>query len=373
MLCTIAKEVGLNTNSITYYFKKKEDIVFECLMYTIKTFESIAEIAEKEKTSQERVKCFMREFFRITTESSLGNHPRIMAFRDAKELDDPYTKIVFDAYIKMFKRVRNLLIEREITPKNKIISSLRTHFILTQAHWARIWIDSYNIDSYDKIMFYIIDIILNGLSADNYSLEQIKPSNKIMEFNAPKSRNQDFLVAAINLINEFGYGGTSIDRISASLGVTKGSFYHHIPKREDLFAECIEQTQFTVREIQKIADEENNNGLGKLVSISRALIKLNLSEQHQLLRISAWGEILDFTKPHEKIEFLREFSQNLNDLLATGMMDGSIRPTHQSIAAMMIIGMINSAISLNKWIPGVENIDIDLLYVKLIYHGLFNE
>ena len=372
-LCEIAEEVGLNTNSITYYFRKKEDLFFECLMHTIKTFEGITEIAEKEKTPQERIKCFIKEFFKAIKESVIGNHPCIMAFRDAKELDEPYTKIVFAAYINMFKRVRNLFMEEEINSKNKITMSLRTHFILNQTHWARIWTSSYSIDSYETISFYITDIILNGLAVDKEYFEKIKLSDQVSKFSIQKSPNHDFLVSAINLINEFGYSGTSIDRISANLGVTKGSFYHHIPRRENLFAECIQQTKFIVRGIQKIILEENINGLEKLVSISRALIRFNFSEQGPLLRVSAWGETLDFTDFHEKIKLLQEFNQNLNNFLAKGMMDGSIRPTHQSIAAMMIIGVINGALTLNKWIPGAENINIDFLYTKLIYCGLFKK
>ena len=45
-----------------------------------------------------------------------------------------------------------------------------------------------------------------------------------------------FLKAATRQINEHGYRGASVDRISASLNVTKGAFYHHNEAKDDLVA-----------------------------------------------------------------------------------------------------------------------------------------
>ena len=62
----------------------------------------------------------------------------------------------------------------------------------------------------------------------------------------------------------------------------------------------------------------------------------------------------------------------MQDFLAAGMMDGSIRATHQSVAAMMVVGMINGSLTLDKWVPGSENINVDVLYVKPMYYGLLS-
>lgn len=47
--------------------------------------------------------------------------------------------------------------------------------------------------------------------------------------------------AAQEQILEKGYGGTSIDAILAQTGVTKGSFFHHFPSKEDLAFAIIER------------------------------------------------------------------------------------------------------------------------------------
>jgi tetratricopeptide (TPR) repeat protein len=47
-----------------------------------------------------------------------------------------------------------------------------------------------------------------------------------------------FLTAATRLINQRGYRGASVDKISQQLNVTKGSFYHHHETKEELIGAC---------------------------------------------------------------------------------------------------------------------------------------
>ncbi|WP_159913555.1 TetR/AcrR family transcriptional regulator [Pantoea sp. 18069] len=372
MLSEVAKQVGLSTNSITYYFKKKEDLVFECLMHTVKTFDMITEMAESEKTPVERVKRFIQEFIKKLSDCAKGNYPAIMTFRDAAELDSSYTKIIFDGYKNMFRRVRGLLAEGEINSENRMILTLRTHLFLAQIQWSRIWMGSYSLENYERIQFYITDVMLNGLAVHDAPWQNNAIDRKLSEFKIPESPNHGFLVAAIHLINEAGYNGASIDRISARLSVTKGSFYHHIPSKEDLFAECMERTHAVLEGFQETVHQHQGNGLEKLGGISRALLRYHFSEQGPLLRVSAWSEISDYSNFHEKIKPLRKLLQNLTDFLAVGMMDGSVRVTHQSVASMMIVGMINGSLTLDKWVPGSENVNVDSLYIRPLYYGLLS-
>lgn len=372
MLSEVARQVGLSTNSITYYFKKKEDLVFECLMHTVQTFDMITALAESETTPERRVRRFIDEFFKKLSECANGSYPAIMTFRDAAELDSSYTKIVFDRYRNMFRRVRGLLADGPITSENRMMLTLRTHLFLTQIQWCRIWMGSYSVESHDRIRFYVIDIMLNGIASPHMPWERNVIDTKLAQFHIPESPNQGFLVAAIHLINEAGYSGASIDRISASLSVTKGSFYHHIPSKEDLFAECIERTRAVLDGYQAAVHQHEGSGLEKLGALSRALLKYHFSAQGPLLRASAWSQISDYSLFHEKIRPLRELYQNMQDFLAAGMMDGSIRATHQSVAAMMVVGMINGSLTLDKWVPGSENINVDVLYVKPMYYGLLS-
>ena len=62
---------------------------------------------------------------------------------------------------------------------------------------------------------------------------------------------ESFLMAASRQINEHGYRGASVDRISAALNVTKGAFYHHNEAKDDLVAACFRRSFGIAREAQQ--------------------------------------------------------------------------------------------------------------------------
>ncbi|MGK9797795.1 TetR family transcriptional regulator, partial [Salmonella enterica subsp. enterica] len=62
-LSDVAQDVGLSTNSITYYYRKKEDLVVACLLRTIDEMVGIAAQAGALPTPGERVAGFIRLFF----------------------------------------------------------------------------------------------------------------------------------------------------------------------------------------------------------------------------------------------------------------------------------------------------------------------
>ncbi len=49
-----------------------------------------------------------------------------------------------------------------------------------------------------------------------------------------KSARSRLLDAAVKIVREQGYGGTSVDTLCAEAGVTKGAFFHHFKSKEAL-------------------------------------------------------------------------------------------------------------------------------------------
>lgn len=370
MLSEVASKVGLSTNSITYYFKKKEDLFFECQMHTINTFDSITSQAAIGETPAERVRRFIGAFVDMQAECRAGRHPTIMSFRDFQELDASYTKVIFASYRDMFRRARDLLAEGPLQTGNRMALTMRTHLLLTLTQWARLWLAGFSTPNYMRIADYMCDVILNGVAGPNVEWGPTSLDLQLSAFDLPDSPSHGFLAAAISLINEVGYDGASIDRISARLSVTKGSFYHHIPSKEDLFAECIGRTTSVVGGMQNIVLRSQGTGFEKLGALSRALIDFHFSSRGPLLRTSAWSEIPNHVQFHDQVQPVREFIQNVTDLFAAGMMDGSLRPAHQQIGALMLVAMISGAATLDKWVPGSEKTDVTELYVRPFFEGI---
>ena len=51
MLSEVAADVGLATNSLTYYYRRKEDLAAACLLKSIEAMGSTADAASRERNS----------------------------------------------------------------------------------------------------------------------------------------------------------------------------------------------------------------------------------------------------------------------------------------------------------------------------------
>src|SRR3954467_14592877 len=60
----VARRVGLNTTSVTYYFKRKEDLAAACFEQTLARLEAMLDAALEEATPEARVDRFLAENFR---------------------------------------------------------------------------------------------------------------------------------------------------------------------------------------------------------------------------------------------------------------------------------------------------------------------
>jgi len=372
MLSEVALRVGLSTNSITYYFKKKEDLIVACLKYSIQTIIDIAKIAGQESNEVERTREFLKLFFKKMKSIAEGEHPEMISFRDIRGLEGPHKDAILAVFSDMFRWVRKLLVSGIVTSENRIPLNVRTHLLMTQIQWIRTWIGAYDPEDYDRLAEHMSDLLIGGIASSGSVWEKCALDDRLKpeKMNAGQPKN-DFLDAAITLINGAGYGGASIDRISAQLNVTKGAFYHHNLNKEELIAECAERTFSIVQRICSIAESEPITGWEKLSCVSRSLVGFHFSEHGPLLRISAWRSVGDnINTLREDVGPLNQLVSRCVDFLVEGMKDGSIRALHQPITSAIIIGMLNGATVLNLWVPEALKLDPVDLYVRPLFTGI---
>jgi hypothetical protein len=71
---------------------------------------------------------------------------------------------------------------------------------------------------------------------------------------------------------------------------------------------------------------------------------------------------------------LRQMDQvtdRFTDMIADGMIDGSVRSCDARIAGQMLMAQVNSAAELRNWVPGVTPESSVELYARPILKGLF--
>src|SRR3546814_7564882 len=55
----VARRVGLNTTSVTYYFKRKDDLAAACFEHTLDTLMAMLDEAQREPTPETRVSRYL--------------------------------------------------------------------------------------------------------------------------------------------------------------------------------------------------------------------------------------------------------------------------------------------------------------------------
>ena len=107
-LAAVAESVDLLTPSVTYYFRKKEDLAAACLLRSIAVFDDLFRAAGGESEPSSRLKACLRLYFEFRPEIALGRRPAPMQFDDIRALATPAREPVIAAY-QIFRRARACL------------------------------------------------------------------------------------------------------------------------------------------------------------------------------------------------------------------------------------------------------------------------
>jgi AcrR family transcriptional regulator len=370
-LADIAASVGLVTNSVTYYYRKKEDLATACFLRAIEVFRGIIDQAHRLGSLEARVNEFFRLHSALLADIDHGTHAPMMQFNDMRALPSPHFEVVSDAYNEMFRRLRELLRTPHTARLGRADLAARTYTVLSLAHWVRGWIDRYETDEYGRIAERVSDIVLHG-SASKGSVWSA-PSTAELGWRLTSDEDptsEAFLRAASLLVNEQGYRGASVDMISARLNVTKGSFYHHNDNKEDLISACFERSFNVTRRVLSLAETIEGSGWDRACAVTRSLARFQLSPEGPMLRLGATSALSDPQRRSEVRRTMSRLTERLAGVVVDGMMDGSVRPLHPVIAAQVASGLVNSAPSLAHWVPGITQDNVAEIYVRPMLLGI---
>ncbi len=369
-LADIAASVGLVTNSVTYYYRKKEDLATACFLRAIEVIRNVIDLA----TQKTGIEARLHEFFRLQTalfaDIDRGAHAPLMTFNDMRALPSPHFEVVSDAYNDMFRRLREMMRTPQTASLGRADLAARTYTVLSVAHWVRGWIDRYETDEYAQIAERVSDIVIHGSAAPGAVWAPSQAERDWRLTVNDDATSEAFLRAASLLVNEQGYRGASVDMISAKLNVTKGSFYHHNDNKEDLIFDCFQRTFAVIRRALSLAETIEGKGWDRACAISRSLARFQLSPEGPLLRLGATSALSDPERRSEVRRTMSRLTERLAGVVVDGMMDGSIRPLHPVIAAQVASGLVNSAGSLGHWVPSATQDNVAEIYVRPIFLGI---
>ncbi len=366
-LTDVAASVGLVTNSITYYYRRKEDLAAACYLRSLEWHAALLDAAEGREGAAEpeaRLRAFLAAYFRDLAAIEAGTQRPQVRLGDLMALPSPQSEAVFAAYNDLFRRARALFVP-ERADLGRAERAARTHLVLSVVHTARLWIDRYEPQDYGRVAERVADILLAGLAGQESGWSTAGPPL----VPAPGGPAEPFLRAATALINEEGYRGASVEKISARLSVTKGSFYHHNDNKDDLVANCFDRTFAILRAEQAAAEARGGPGWDRLTACARALVRHQLDPGGPLLRCAAVGALPDGLRAEVPAR-LRRLWERLAFPIGDGIADGSIRPVDPTIAAQVVSSAIDAACDLRRWCPTAGPDNAADLFVRPLVLGI---
>jgi AcrR family transcriptional regulator len=181
-----------------------------------------------------------------------------------------------------------------------------------------------------------------------------------------------FLVAATKLINKGSYRGASVDKISAELKVTKGSFYHHNADKDELAAACFERTFGLIEDGKRRADAAAKGGWERLWLATASLaFQQAAGEEGKMLRHYAIAAVPP-TMRGEMLARFRQIAHSFAGGVSDGVADGSVRPVDALLAARYLMVVFNAAQPLERQSPGSTD-GLMEAYVRPALLGYFVE
>ena len=367
-LADVAAHLGIVPTGVIYYFASKEDLAAACFLKTVATYSELLSQAEAVDDPAERRARFVLGYFELVRLIALGERDELTYFNDVRALNDP---AVNAAFTEMFVRVRGLLgaLPASKGPGRRALNAA-AHLVLSQLFWSVAWLPPYDPADYGRVGRILLDILEYGIGQSTSPWRPPPlPIQLVNDSSGDEVSRETFLRAATQLINEEGYRGASVEKISARLNVTKGSFYHHNDAKDDLVAACFHRTVEVMRRALRAATDLGDDGWTRLEAFANWLVEHQVTGDTPLLRTAA------LTSAPESIraEILAKFSRislSIGSLVSDGITDGSLRPVDAHIAAEMITGMINAAAELPFWAPGQSATEASDSYVRALLRGL---
>ena len=167
---------------------------------------------------------------------------------------------------------------------------------------------------------------------------------------------------SMKLFAEKGYDATSIEEITATVGVAKGTLYYHFSSKEEIFQFLVEEGVKLLKNSISIKTDKLTNTLDKIKAI--VLIELKVLVKYESFMTIILSEIWG-TSQRSKLcrDYIFEYIQMIEEIVEDGMKKGELQEGNPNVIASGIFGFVCS--SLIYKLRREENIEVLELYKEI--------
>ncbi|NJP43060.1 TetR/AcrR family transcriptional regulator [Actinacidiphila epipremni] len=151
------------------------------------------------------------------------------------------------------------------------------------------------------------------------------------------------LAVAVEVFNERGYDGTSMEDLSRVAGISKSSIYHHVRGKEELLNRAVGRALeglFGILDQPEAVDGPAVRRLEYVIRRTAVVLMDELPYVTLLLRVRG-----NTTTERWAMKRRREFDQRVAELLKDAVAEGDLRTDVEArLATRLLFGMINSIV-----------------------------
>jgi AcrR family transcriptional regulator len=154
---------------------------------------------------------------------------------------------------------------------------------------------------------------------------------------------ESLLAVAVEVFNERGYEGTSMEDLSKRLGIAKSAIYHHVSGKEELLRLSLERAMDGLFEVADGVQRSDGAAIARLEQLVRGSVEVlqrELPHVTLLLRLRGNTQV-----ERDALARRRSFDRLVASLIRSAEREGDLRPTaNPTITAHMLFGLVNSVV-----------------------------
>lgn len=325
----LAAALGVQQASLYYYFKNKEELLYD-ICYT--SLEQIIQSAESAAAGSadplEALGAIARMHLIATLERQ---RQMLVSMYDYRSLSARYLEQINSFWTRYEQMVTDLY-KRAVAAgamRSNIPHKYHYHAVMSMTNWAVLWYRGDGELTLDELGSIFSDIYINGISCTEMKIKQRRSTATDIESRPIcETRNETharLLDTASQLFASGGYTTTSIREVAVAMGIEKASLYYYINSKDDLCYQII------------LSAHEH-----MLASVRAALVGVEGAESRLLRFIAAhvcallehknWiavaTEQINFLEPRKRAQIVAlrdEYEQMVRALLTDAQAAGLVR------------------------------------------------
>lgn len=174
--------------------------------------------------------------------------------------------------------------------------------------------------------------------AQRAPIQEAAPSGRRETYNA-----ESLLAVAVEVFNERGYDGTSMEHLSKAAGISKSSIYHHVRGKEELLERAVGRALDGLFGTLDEPAARRGRAVDRLEYVVHRTVEVLMAE---LPYVTLLLRVRGNTRTERwALERRREFDHQVAELLQAAVSEGDLRgDVDVRLATRLLFGMINSIV-----------------------------